>query len=78
MSVSPDGGSATPASPEYDHACQNQCGRVADTIVVNLTTSDCDILCRTCAMLMFVAVFRQLIESGELADPAEVTPAPAP
>jgi hypothetical protein len=77
MSVSPDGGSATPASPAYDHGCQNGCGRPADTIVVNLTSSDCDILCRTCAMLMFVAVFRQLAETGRLDGAGEVAPTPA-
>ena len=69
MSASPGGASATPASPEYDHKCQNGDGRTADTIIVNLTTSDCDILCRTCAVMMFVAVFRQLAESGALDDP---------
>lgn len=78
MPVSPGGTSATPDSPEYDHFCQTGCGQVADTIVVNLSTSDCDIQCRTCTVMMFVAVFRQLVESGQLDGLGEVATAPAP
>jgi hypothetical protein len=76
MSASPDGASATPDNPAYDHQCQNGCGRPADTIIVNLTASDMDILCRTCTIMMFVAVFRQLVESGQLetGEPAAATP----
>lgn len=66
MSVSPGGTSATPASPAYDHWCQNGCGRPADTVVVELTSSSVDIMCRTCVTLMFVAIFRQLVEQGAL------------
>lgn len=78
MSVSPAGGSATPASPQYDHACQNGCGRALDTIIVELTSGSADFLCRTCAVMMMVAVFRQLVESGQLADAGELAPTPAP
>jgi hypothetical protein len=76
MSASPGGPSDGQASPQYDHGCQNGCGRPADTIIVNLTASDCDILCRTCAMLMFVAVFRQLAETGQLDAGGQLAPAP--
>lgn len=72
MSASPDGTSATPASPTYDHSCQNGCGRPLDTIVVNLTSGDADFLCRTCAMMMMVAAFRQLVETGAIEDAAPV------
>jgi hypothetical protein len=77
MSAFPDGQSGGPASPSYSHECQNECGRPADTIIVNLTSSDCDILCRTCAVMMFVAVFRQLAETGQLDAAEDVAPAPA-
>lgn len=66
MSASPDGTSAGPDSPAYDHGCQNGCGRALDTIVVELTSGSADFLCRTCAVLMFVAIFRQLVEQGAL------------
>lgn len=78
MSVSPDGTSATPASPVYDHECQNGCGRPADTVLVELTSSSVDIQCRTCTMLMFVAVFRTMVESGEIPAGDEVAPATTP
>lgn len=60
MSVSPDGPSATPASPSYDHMCQNGCGRPADLVLVELTSSTTDILCRTCTMGMWVAIAAKL------------------
>lgn len=62
MSLSNDGSPAGPAPHETDHACQNGCGNLADTVLVNLTDSSVDIQCHTCLMMMMVAAFRQLAE----------------
>jgi hypothetical protein len=76
MSSSPGSSPVPPAALETDHLCQNGCGNLADTVLVNLTDSSTDIQCHTCLMMMMVAAFRQLAES-ELAEPApQVAPTP--
>lgn len=72
MSSSHDGSPAGPVPLATDHACQNGCGNLADTVLVNLTDSSVDIQCHTCLMMMMVAAFRQLAEQMPADDLAPV------
>jgi len=58
------------------HMCQTGCGRMADIVVVQLATGECDIQCQVCHLMMMAAAVAQLQESGAFAqlDPGPVSP----
>jgi hypothetical protein len=55
---------------ERDHKCQNDCGRLAEVVIVRLSESETDILCDTCHLMMMMAVAQGIAEQQATLDQA--------
>ncbi len=56
------------ADVQTDHQCQNECGRIAQVIIVRIGDSSADFLCDTCNVTMWIAVAEQIAKAAERAD----------
>lgn len=63
---------------EHDHMCSWGCGNVADNVLINLNTSEADILCTPCFLRLANDISEQFLkaldadaEGSALHDPAD-------
>lgn len=58
---------------EHDHMCAWACGNVADNVLINLNTSEADILCTPCFLRLANDISQQFLENLKAQEEVEGT-----